>query len=585
MQKYLKPLEVCDERRAFFVFDIESNNWTDFEMLGFYDGVTFQIFDSIDAFLLYIIRDRYKAHWIYAHNGGRFDFNFIVEGLSRLKKEYSLIEAGSSVIGIKVKLNAWNNIYFADSFRILPDSLERIAKRFATTQKMTGAIDFSRERVSRSNPLHCEYLKNDCVSLYESLTTFYSDDKISRVKRSPTLASAAMKVWRQTLKTPIRVTNQGVQNFVRQGYVGGRCEIFKMSGHNLNSFDVNSLYPTMMRDKPMPREHIGSTNDAFDFGFHDVTVFVPETYIPVLPHKFEMIDRDKVIEKKLLFPMGEFRGVFFSEELKLASECGAKILKHHRGELFSEDTTLFKDYIDYFYNLRLSNPGDNAKNYMAKLFMNSLYGKFGQKEERDVLQTIDFSSLPDEYVPFKDDDFFNETKLIKAKKESRSAYQLVHISAAITAWARIHMARNFYLPYDKGMVYTDTDSVFSRDTFKTGSGLGELKLEKEIERGVFLLPKGYYLKLKNGQEEKKLKGFPKKYINALCEKDFLDGRFELSERRFATLRASVIRNRRFVSMITQNKSLRSIYTKRRVLKNLDTEPWNIKNGEILNGAK
>lgn len=580
MEKYLKPLEVCNERRAFFVFDIESNNWTDFEMLGFFDGVAFQIFESIESFLIYILRDRYRSHWIYAHNGGRFDFNFIIEGLSRLKKDYSLIEAGSSVIGIKVRIGKKTNIYFADSFRILPDSLERIAKRFATTQKMSGAIDFARERVSKDNPLHREYLKNDCVSLYESLTTFYSDDKISKIKRSPTIASAAMKVWRQGLKTPIRVTNQGVQDFVRKGYVGGRCEIFKMSAHNINAFDVNSLYPTIMREKPMPREHIGSTNDAFDFGFHDVTVSVPETYIPVLPHKFEQDGA-----QKLLFPVGEFRGIFFSEELKLACESGARILKHHRGEHFSEDKTLFQDYIDYFYNMRLSNPGDNAKNYMAKLFMNSLYGKFGQKEERDTLQTLDFLNVPTDYIPFKDDEFFKQSKLVKTKKVSRTAYQLVHISAAITSWARIHMARNFYLPYESGMVYTDTDSVFSRDSFNTGPGLGELKLEKTIEKGVFLLPKGYYLKLKNGEEEKKLKGFPKKYINALCEKDFLDGGFELSEKRFATLRASIIRNRRFVSMIDQNKSLRSKYTKRRVLKNLNTEPWKLKNEEIVNGAK
>ena len=45
---------------------------------------------------------------------------------------------------------------------------------------------------------------------------------------------------------------------------------------------------------------------------------------------------------------------------------------------------LFKDYIEYFYELKenAAKNGDAAQKVIAKLFLNSLYGKFGTKTLR-----------------------------------------------------------------------------------------------------------------------------------------------------------------------------------------------------------
>jgi DNA polymerase type B, organellar and viral len=50
---------------------------------------------------------------------------------------------------------------------------------------------------------------------------------------------------------------------------------------------------------------------------------------------------------------------------------------------------IFKDYINKLYNLRLEYPKGDAMNLVAKLLINSLYGKFGMNEELTKVRIID----------------------------------------------------------------------------------------------------------------------------------------------------------------------------------------------------
>lgn len=93
----------------------------------------------------------------------------------------------------------------------------------------------------------------------------------------------------------------------------------------------------------MPIERIGESNDWSEFGFHDVTVEVPDCYMPILWKK----------TPKLIFPTGIFRGVYFSEEIKLAVSQGARVLKHHRGEMFDSRTDFFEEYIKKLFKCAL----------------------------------------------------------------------------------------------------------------------------------------------------------------------------------------------------------------------------------------
>lgn len=539
-------------------------------MIGFFDGINYRQFNSLSDFFDVVLRYSYRGNWIFSHFGGKYDHSFFLDELNRRKITYSLIQTGPKVLCIKVKLGK-NNINFVDSSGILNSSLAKLCDSFNTkTKKLTGSIDFEGgERVCKNNPIHQKYLEHDCRSLFEVISKYYMDEKINESGMKISAASQSMDIFRRMMKGSIKVTTQEQQDFVREGYYGGRTEVFKIEGHGLNSYDANSLYPYSLL-KPMPTEFIRNTTDYSRFGFFDVTVKSPDMYIPILPFRYQ---------KKLLFPNGTFRGVFFSEEIKLAEIHGYKILECHRGMEFEKHTTLFHDFINYFYAQRKKFPSGSAGNYIAKERLNTLYGKFGESEMRESLKV--FTGDEKNYSIFHSMELHEKTGLIVVTKKKRSAYMLAHIAAACTSWGRIHM-NSFYQPYAEKLYYTDTDCVKGKLELNCGTELGDMKLEKNNYYGYYRAPKMYYEE-NEGKTEKHVKGFPKDFVNDLTLDHFKGTDLFYSKKKFATLRTSLIRNGEFLSMVDNKKATKTGYTKRRIMPHGETEPWVINEGTIENG--
>ncbi len=570
---FLWPLKFRKRDFKFATFDIEANEWTKLEMVGFYDGRQYWRFDSIGEFISHFFRERYRGYTVFGHYAGKYDTLFVLDYLQKNKSKMALTYIMQGSKAVLVKLNRGRNTWsIADSSALFPSlSLAKLTKAFdVENKKLEGAIDFEKERVDKNNPLHQEYLKNDCIGLYQVIEKFKNNPKVKEAGITTTIASQAMKIWRTTLKNPIKGTSQKIQNFVRGGYVGGRVEIFKMRGENLNGYDVNSLYPSCMFNSRIPTEYARpSRNIGEAIGFFDVTVKCPGLYIPLLPLK---------MEKKLIFPNGNFRGVFFSEELKLAIEHGYTIEKIHEGHEFYESKDLFSEYIDFFNRLKTDSKDEGAR-LIAKLMMNSLYGKFGQREKKVTLKTHGGEK---NYDIFHSLELFEKTNLIQVTNEYRSGHMLVHIAAAITSYARMHMAKLAYLPHGEECYYTDTDSVFTTKQYPTGPELGSLKLEYESVKGNFKNPKAYMLLKHDKIIASKIKGFSQNFIKSLSENEFEAGIFKENKNSACTLKRSLISNGNYLSVVGVTKQLRSEYNKRRVLKSGDTEPWVIKNGEIIN---
>lgn len=87
----------------------------------------------------------------------------------------------------------------------------------------------------------------------------------------------------------------------------------------------------------------------------------------------------------------------------------------------------------------------------------------------------------------------------------------ISIASAITAYSRIHMTQfknNQDLTGD--LLYTDTDSIVTSKPLPSkyvGAEIGELKLEKNLAKGVFIAPKVYGGILNTGEAFTKVKGF------------------------------------------------------------------------------
>lgn len=105
-----------------------------------------------------------------------------------------------------------------------------------------------------------KYCELDCKILYEVIRKFskqifyhYNVDII----KSCTISSLALRIYKTKLEelldeNKIPKLNTQIYNDLRQGYTGGSVDAFIPYGQNIYYYDVNSLYPFVMKKYPMP---------------------------------------------------------------------------------------------------------------------------------------------------------------------------------------------------------------------------------------------------------------------------------------------------------------------------------------------
>jgi hypothetical protein len=182
-----------------------------------------------------------------------------------------------------------------------------------------------------------------------------------------------------------------------------------------------------------------------------------------------------------------------------------------KGYQFERGNNIFKEYVETLYNLRMKYPKTNPINFVAKLLMNSLYGKFGMRTETTDVKVFNCSdptgmnsfnecfTLWGESI--KDLITIDDYKILV--RNSLLAYKyndeldLYHgmdvniaIASAITANARSYMSI-FKNNSNIKLYYSDTDSIVVDNPLPdniVGTNLGQVKLEYKIKRAVFLAP-------------------------------------------------------------------------------------------------
>jgi hypothetical protein len=410
-----------------------------------------------------------------------------------------------------------------DSLRIFPMSLNKLCQLFGVEGKSTSYnpkfnnIEFF--KVSKLVYSFKKYSLQDAIALFKALhlaqliyfKTFGVD--IESVYSTATLA---LKIFRtKFLDKPIFILPSNIDGFIRDAYFGGGTDVYKAYGKNIHYYDVNSLYPFAMLN-PMPYNLINPklinlsnrTLDSF-FGFAEVEILCSDTVSrPVLP--FHM-------NGKTIYPIGNWKGVYFSEELKAVEKLGYKITLIRGYEFTKID--LFTKYVKTFFEMkRTSLPGGRGGDKaVAKLLLNNLYGYFGRKQINISTNNIKNSNLEpilltrvvksiininEEYstvlaysnINYKLLEKLNNNLNNKIENFNSPIKSNVAIAAAVTAYARIVM-----IPFkiDPNTLYTDTDSAFTStpiDISLIGDQLGEMKDEMNgilIQEGLFLGPKKY----------------------------------------------------------------------------------------------
>lgn len=599
----LKPLKTAKTLKNIAVFDIETTEWLD-DTYGltkeevmkwhdkpivpflamFYDGKKIKYYEGktcVTKFLKDYLHFKNRGYLTFAHNGGKFDFIALYQAL--IESQYlrsrfhpKPILAHGSIISLTMKDNDKHAWHFRDSYMLLKDSLNNLCKSFKPDHTKMLRPRCRYEDDKEGWRLYCE---NDCKSLYEILKTFNNIIIDIGGSIGYTAPSTAMKTFRKKfLKIDIPVYFE-YNNLFRNAYYGGRVEVINMlaqeTGHPYYYYDVNSEYPDVMARNIFPVSKpknvlYKDVDECFGkCGIMECHVKAPDMHIPILP--FHDLTRTK-----LIFPVGEWDGFYEFSLIEKALMCNYEITPKRIWEF--EGERIFQEYIDRFYYLKQNSEG--AERTIMKLLMNSLYGKFGEHQEREELITDPDEDITGAY-PY--DNVFGYSI---RKYEKFSAYHLPAIACRVTALAQLKLYSYIEEIQRKNgkIYYMDTDSVVTDVRIPTGTGLGELKLEHEIQKAVFLAPKTYILHTYDLDNPYKIvmKGFTEHFKKHFTYEDFEEALLTNDFSKFkewqispASIKKVNIRHLSGFVTLVEPQSIQSMYDKRQVMDDYSTKPWKI----------
>ena len=538
------------------VFDFEALNWNKLYAVGIYDGKDIKYIAEKGRDNYYFTRwlmDNLEPDVIaYAHNGGRYDFIFVLQFCERENlKPYALKVIHGTVGEFRVKYKG-KVLRFRDSMLILPASLKSLTYSFDVVHKKLEmdydiGIDDSRFK---------DYFANDLYGLYEVLEASGLTSKL-------TIASNALSVFRSIFYTDKMERNSDdFENLFRKGYKGGRTEIFKMRGKDLNYYDINSLYPSVMYDFKYPLPIKDNFKKVSEFhpdklGYYYIDAEIKDLKIPVLFYS---------MNGKFCFPVGKFQGFYYTPEINKAIEMGYKINVHFGYEFIKTDY-LFRGYVEHFYKIKSESSG--AKKAIAKLMLNSLYGKFGQRRNMEVNSFINDGTVS------------NMNYNIKKYWDEKSDFIHPEIVGLVTSYARVRLYELFQKAGLDKIYYCDTDSIITDTVLPTSSRLGDIKLEDKISEFIALAPKLYSYKNTSGDILIKSKGFKSEQFSFADFEAGLSGntdKFIENRERLASFKERFKRKAvtQFSDLIQAKKRLRVLYDKRKIIDGYDTIPLEAK---------
>ena len=277
---------------------------------------------------------------------------------------------------------------------------------------------------------------------------------------------------------------ENIGEYVRRSYRGGWCYLVKGKEGKLyykgSTFDVNSLYPSMMSSEsgnryPVGLPHMwkgGSIPDEalgenkYYFVRIKTRFYIKEGMLPFIQIKgnllykgTEMLETSDIYNRET----GEYSPYYIGLDGNVKDTrvemvltmTDYELLKEHYelvdfeildGCWFYSEIGIFDEYIEKYKKLKMTSKG--ALRELAKLFLNNLYGKLASSTD---------SSFKVAYL--KEDGSLGFYTV--SEHEKKPGY--IPAGSAITSYARnftIRAAQKNYHGVDKaGFIYADTDSI------------------------------------------------------------------------------------------------------------------------------
>lgn len=448
----------------------------------------------------------------------------------------------SMEIYFTVKGKNKNKVTIYDSLKLFNMSVDSVAKGFdLPIRKLELDYAAYREEGHELTQHEIDYIRNDVEIMARALDIFFKQGHTKMTIGSNALANFKDHCGNFRHLFPVLPTE--VDADIRVSYKGGFTYLSPKYKEKLVGagvvFDVNSLYPSIMYNRPLPYGIPEPFNGKYE---HDPKY---PLYTQMLTCNFR-IKPDKIpsiqIKHSFSFEPNEYLEssddgsglpvtlVLTKPDLELFFEqYDVWDLNYISGWKFKSAIGLFKDYIDYWSEQKITakKEGNKAQYLISKLFLNSLYGKFGTNPIGSKKQPV-----------IDHDD--NIHYLILPREERKSIYvalasfvtaygrkQIIEQSQAIRDWSKINKGFDAY-------IYSDTDSIHALlndqdvsqlnkiidiDDYK----LGALKLESSFIRGKYLRQKCYMEEWEDGSMNVTVAGLPKKLAHVVNFDNFKIG--------------------------------------------------------------
>lgn len=468
---------------------------------------------------------------VYAHNGHRYDYLSIMtaEEIATSKK----VMVGTKVIEITL-----NGVKYRDSISCLPMSISKMGDAFKLPKGITpqAYIDGTPRTITQEDIDYC-WLDVDIMrrGISELLKSYHEwcgvqiADPTQAIFDLPlTAASLAYRVWSK-LSWPeswqwvgkndkVRyscTTTEHANESLREAYHGGRVQVLGDLGktyNNVMSVDRNSMYPSVMVEGSFPdmnkvRRLKATKANLEALRRREGVVYWAkvelkagpdaELFIPVRQDDGRKTYLSTHVDAWLVQPVIDY-----------ALDHGWT-LENVQDLYFADAINPFKEFVESFYARRLAfKQAGDGRQILVKLVLNSLYGKFAQ---RDYCERID---NPDKVAEMIEADTWHDTHTlhhygtieshlcyfmeIEASQESRNTW--FGFAAFITGYAHVSLQK-VIAAAGSSALYCDTDSVHFiasawddvRSKIDIGPELGmwETEQPEPISSAIYWEPKVY----------------------------------------------------------------------------------------------
>lgn len=417
----------------------------------------------------------------------------------------------------------WNGhqTEFRDSLKKLPMTVKRIATSFGLAEGK-GEIDYDAPRPVgyRPTPEEWDYVRRDVAIVANALLEVISEGMTKLTVASDSMAEYKRVVGDRWFSRTFPELDPLMDAEIRRAYRGGFTYRDKRFGGYITRsgivLDVNSLYPSVMMNRILPYgvPEWGEGLVEPDI-YHPLTIFsvtftakIKPDYIPCIQIKGSSIFLGTEYLEEITEPTTM---MVTNVDWELYNDhYDIHVVSYGGGWKFKATRGMFDAYINKWSKIKAEATG--GKREIAKLHLNSLYGKFASNPN----VTSKIPTLKNGAV-----------KYVRGEDDTRPPVYTA-VGVFITAWARdltIRAAQENYATF----AYADTDSLHLLQDEAPATievhphKLGAWKLEYQFQSAYYIRPKAYLERKYDGNYVTHIAGLPERVAETLTFDDLKPG--------------------------------------------------------------